>query len=129
MWSEVWWLRKFKSSYMSLYDLWCYWNIYSEAHPHIDIVEHYIFDVIKYNYDIYIKVKSYTHRGEIEIILDVKIIFDDNLDMLLENVNWWALISETYGDIIDSVDSLHTLMIQWNAKLLKICDGDIKKSI
>ena len=54
---------------------------------------------------IYIKIKSHTHRGEIEITLDAKIIiFNDNLDML-ENVKWWALISETYG-ITDSVSWL-----------------------
>ena len=51
-----------------------------------------------------IKIKLHTHRGEIEITLDAKIIiFNDNLDMLLENVKLWALISETYGDITDSV--------------------------
>ena len=49
----------------------------------------YYFDVIKYNYDIYIKVKSHTHRGEIEITLDAKIIiFNNSFNILVENVKW-----------------------------------------
>ena len=44
---------------------------------------------VKCNCDIYIKVKLHTHRGEIEITFDAKIIiFNDNLDMLMENVKW-----------------------------------------
>jgi len=42
----------------------------------------------KCNCDIYIKVKSHTHRDEIEITLDAKIIiFNNNLDILLEMVS------------------------------------------
>ena len=64
---------------------------YSKAHPHIDVVEHILLPChnVKCNCDIYIKVKLHTHRGEIEITLDAKIIiFNDNLDMLMENVKW-----------------------------------------
>jgi len=39
-------------------------------------------------------------------------------------MNWGALIKETYGDIIRSIDSLNTHGAYCKAKLSKICGGD-----
>jgi len=83
--------------------------LYNET-THKTLLGIYIFDIIKLSKDIYIEIRDWAERDNLQITIDAKRIIS-NLDMPLENVKWkalqnvkgGALINEIYDNIIDSV--------------------------